>query len=139
MAHPAQALSIMPTVLSLNGMFNDLGRGDFINPLGTVYGMPLRYQVSEDLVKTWRDHKFGGGANFEVIRWDMWQYSPNVIGRLNPQTLDAFFQGGVDPAQLLEEMGDAKLRVFVIWEPVLPTDLGAPSTATLRRALASGW
>jgi len=100
MAHPAQALSIMPTVLSLNGMFNDLGRGDFINPLGTVYGMPLRYQVSEDLVKTWRNHKFGGGANFEVIRWDMWQYSPNVIGRLNPQTLDAFFQGGVDPAYL---------------------------------------
>jgi len=26
------------------------------------------------------------------------------------------------------------MRVFVIWEPVLPTDFGAPSTATLRRA-----
>jgi len=25
------------------------------------------------------------------------------------------------------------MRVFVIWEPVLPTDFGAPSTATLRR------
>jgi len=23
--------------------------------------------------------------------------------------------------------------VFVVWEPVLPTDLGAPSTATLKR------
>jgi hypothetical protein len=36
--------------------------------------------------------------------------------------------------KLLEERHDARLRVFVIWEPVLPTDLGAPSTATLRRA-----
>ena len=26
------------------------------------------------------------------------------------------------------------MRIFVIWEPVLPTDFGAPSTATLRRA-----
>lgn len=25
------------------------------------------------------------------------------------------------------------MRVFVIWEPVLPTDWGAPSTASLRR------
>jgi hypothetical protein len=34
----------------------------------------------------------------------------------------------------LEEQRDARLRVFVIWEPVLPTDFGAPSTATLKRA-----
>jgi hypothetical protein len=26
-----------------------------------------------------------------------------------------------------------KIRVFVVWEPVLPTDIGAPSTATLKR------
>ncbi len=26
------------------------------------------------------------------------------------------------------------MRIFMIWEPVLPTDFGAPSTATLRRA-----
>ena len=25
------------------------------------------------------------------------------------------------------------MRVFVIWEPVLPTDFGAPSTMTLKR------
>ena len=28
---------------------------------------------------------------------------------------------------------DSRLRVFVVWEPVLPTDLTAPSTVTLRR------
>jgi hypothetical protein len=34
---------------------------------------------------------------------------------------------------LLEAQTDAHLRVFVIWEPVLATDLSAPSTITLRR------
>jgi hypothetical protein len=34
---------------------------------------------------------------------------------------------------LLETQTDSHLRVFVIWEPVLATDLGAPSTITLRR------
>ena len=34
---------------------------------------------------------------------------------------------------LLETQTDSHLRVFVIWEPVLPTDLTAPSTITLRR------
>ena len=34
---------------------------------------------------------------------------------------------------LLEIQTDSHLRVFVIWEPVLATDLTAPSTITLRR------
>ena len=34
---------------------------------------------------------------------------------------------------LLETETDSHLRVFVIWEPVLPTDLFAPSTVALRR------
>ena len=34
---------------------------------------------------------------------------------------------------LLETQTDPHLRVFVIWEPVLATDLTAPSTITLRR------
>jgi len=34
---------------------------------------------------------------------------------------------------LLETQTDSHLRVFVIWEPVLATDLTAPSTITLRR------
>ena len=35
--------------------------------------------------------------------------------------------------KLLDEQRDSRIRVFVIWEPVLPTDLGAPSTRTLAR------
>lgn len=34
---------------------------------------------------------------------------------------------------LLETQADSDLRVFVVWEPVLPTDLTAPSTIALRR------
>ena len=34
---------------------------------------------------------------------------------------------------LLETETDSHLRVFVIWEPVLASDTGAPSTVTLRR------
>lgn len=34
---------------------------------------------------------------------------------------------------LLETQTDSRLRVFVVWEPVLATDLTAPSTITLRR------
>ena len=34
---------------------------------------------------------------------------------------------------LLETETDSHLRVFVIWEPVLATDLSAPSTIALRR------
>jgi len=34
---------------------------------------------------------------------------------------------------LLRTQKDSHLRVFVIWEPVLASDLSAPSTITLRR------
>ena len=34
---------------------------------------------------------------------------------------------------MLEEEQGSKVRVFVIWEPVLPSDLFAPSTSTLQR------
>ena len=43
-------------------------------------------------------------------------------------------QGASALNKLLSEQRDPRIRVFVVWEPVLPTDLGAPSTMTLRRA-----
>jgi len=42
-------------------------------------------------------------------------------------------QGASAFEKLLEEEREGKIRVFVIWEPVLPTDLAAPSTMTLKR------
>src|SRR5690349_2205698 len=35
--------------------------------------------------------------------------------------------------KLLKQQNDSKIRVFVIWEPVLPMDFSAPSTFTLKR------
>ncbi|MGA8593509.1 MAG: hypothetical protein WB676_02085 [Bryobacteraceae bacterium] len=33
----------------------------------------------------------------------------------------------------MKDLSGKPVRVFVVWEPVLPTDWGAPSTATLKR------
>src|SRR5713101_2807995 len=51
---PTEALAAFPTVLSFNapGTFTNLGRGDFVNPFGSG-GSWTRYQLSEDMVKTW--------------------------------------------------------------------------------------
>ena len=42
-------------------------------------------------------------------------------------------QGASATGQLLREINSQNVRVFVIWEPVLPTDFVAPSTAALAR------
>lgn len=42
-------------------------------------------------------------------------------------------QGASATGQLLREINHQDVRVFVIWEPVLPTDFAAPSTAALAR------
>ena len=42
-------------------------------------------------------------------------------------------QGASALQRLLNEQRDPRIQVFVVWEPVLPTDLGAPSTRTLAR------
>jgi len=42
-------------------------------------------------------------------------------------------QGASALEKLLNEQHDPRIRAFVIWEPVLTTDLGAPSTMTLKR------
>jgi hypothetical protein len=42
-------------------------------------------------------------------------------------------QGASATGQLLQEIDNQDVRVFVIWEPVLATDFFAPSTAALAR------
>jgi len=42
-------------------------------------------------------------------------------------------QGASATGRLLREINNQDVRVFVIWEPVLPTDFVAPSTASLAR------
>jgi len=68
---------------------------------GTNQGSPngfkiTQYQFSDDIVKTWGKHKLGFGANFLK---DNRTALPGVDdGTLVPFTLDAFYQGGFDPA-----------------------------------------
>lgn len=42
-------------------------------------------------------------------------------------------QGASATERLLNELNGRDVRVFVVWEPVLPTDFAAPSTAALAR------
>jgi carboxypeptidase family protein/TonB-dependent receptor-like protein len=98
MLKPQESLAALPTALCFcgQGTFNTLRDGDASNPLGVIYGVPLQYQIFEDVMKTWRRYKFGFGGNFESVHWDQWQFSFFSIGSVEPQTLDAFYQGGVD-------------------------------------------
>jgi len=42
-------------------------------------------------------------------------------------------QGASAFQEILDQQREGKIRVYIIWEPVLPTDLAAPSTMTLKR------
>jgi hypothetical protein len=92
--HPSQALALFPPMLNfVQNTFNGIAGG------GMAFGFGLyetQYQIADDVVKSWRNHKFGFGANFVRIYWTELPLKTNVTGQLNVQTLDAFFYGGVD-------------------------------------------
>jgi Carboxypeptidase regulatory-like domain/TonB dependent receptor len=96
LVHRSQALTAFPATLNFNTTLTGFGA---FNSLSFPSGRPTtQYQLSEDLMNIRGKHKFGFGANFERIYWTMKGYTPNALGTLTPQTLDAFYQGGVDPA-----------------------------------------
>jgi hypothetical protein len=94
---PSQALSAFPTTLRFDvpGTFTALGGFDSIGDYGRS---DTKYQLSADIVQIRGTHKFGFGANFEGTWWTVLPNKVNAIGQLNPQTVDAFYQGGVDPS-----------------------------------------
>jgi carboxypeptidase family protein len=97
--NPSQTLAAFPTFLGfyVPGTFTNLGGSDNSYALGTGEYY-TQYQLSEDVVKTRGNQKFGFGASFERTYSTLLQYASNAVGTLTPQTLDAFYQGGVDPA-----------------------------------------
>ncbi len=94
---PTKALSALPVSLNFNtaNTFASIGpNNNLIFPTGRP---TTQYQIADDLVKIWRHHKFGVGVSFERIGWTNISYTLNSLGSLTPQTLRAFYQGGVDP------------------------------------------
>ena len=92
--NPSKTLAAFPAVLSFGCCTSDL-----FAPIGNWYTLGFgradtRYQVSEDVVKTWNNHKFGAGANVWHIDWTL--TNNPVFPFLSAQTYGAFFWGGVD-------------------------------------------
>ena len=96
--NPSETLAAFPTFLSyVPNAFTNLGGEDFAFAHGNgAYG--TQYQLSEDVVKTRGNQKFGFGASFERTYSTQLEYVFNAVGVLTAQTLDAFYQGGIDPA-----------------------------------------
>jgi hypothetical protein len=99
-ANSSQTLAAFPTDLnwfSANSAFALLGGLDY------MYALPsgsktTSYQIADDLVKTQGKHKFGFGMSFLRSHWTGNGYTFSGKGQLIPQSMDAFFSGGVDPS-----------------------------------------
>ena len=97
--HPAEAHATFPTTLAFNATntFTPLAGANSFDafPVGRAN---TQYQISDDFVKTRGEQKFGLGGNFERIFWTNRAYTFNATGVLVPQSLNAFYQGGIDTA-----------------------------------------
>jgi hypothetical protein len=100
LVNPVQTLAAFPTTLdwSIAGQpFTSLGGFDYL--YGYPQGQALtRYEIADDFLNTWGKHKFGFGGDFLRNYLSYSQYTRNAVGDIVPQTIDAFYSGGVDPA-----------------------------------------
>jgi hypothetical protein len=95
--HGAQAVNAFPATLNGDGSGTFSGFAGATNFLGSPsHTTSAIYQFSDDVLKTQGSHKLGFGINLERVHTTT-TYSPNALGTITPQTLDAFYQGGVDP------------------------------------------
>jgi hypothetical protein len=95
---PSRAFAALPISLNSDaaGVFTSLGSAT--TSLFYPQGRPTTtFQISEDLQTTWPHQKLGFGGTFYRIYWTNF-FNLNTLGTLTPQTLDAFYQGGFDPA-----------------------------------------
>jgi len=98
LTHPSQALGVFsPTLNFVQGTFGTMAGANSSSAFG--FGLyETQYQIEDDVMTSWRDHKFGFGAKYVGMYWTELPLKANVTGQLNVQTLDAFFHGGVDDA-----------------------------------------
>ena len=96
--NPAQTRAVFPTVLN---WFNSGSPFSGLGGWNWAYGLPggsktTSYQISDDLVKTRGKHKFGFGLNSLRTYVTGFGYNWVGTGQLLPQTINAFFDGGVN-------------------------------------------
>ena len=97
-ANPAQASALFPTDLNWwneGNTFSSVGGNAWAWALPSS-GRTTMYQLSDDLVKTRGKHKLGFGVM--LLRTDSagLGYNYDGTGQLLPQSVDAFFWGGID-------------------------------------------
>jgi len=86
----SKTLATFPTRLNLNPFYS----------LGNAFAQHnsnLRYQLSDDATVVRGSHKLGFGTSFERTYHSHTFLTPESFGIVSPLTLDAFYQGGVDP------------------------------------------
>jgi hypothetical protein len=101
-ANPAQTSALFPTDLNWwneGNTFSSVGGNDWSWGLPTT-GRTTSYQISDDFVKTRGKHKLGFGVTFLRADSAGSNYNWSGTGQLLPQSVDAFFWGGVDPDPL---------------------------------------
>jgi hypothetical protein len=114
----AQALDAFPTHIIPPDQIFDVGNSSF-----QYRGPSAQYQISEDIVKTGRSHKWGFGMNL-VREQSNGKISPDV-GLVIPQTLDAFYQGGADPNSLTRDFTVAsQFFLSILSQPTVSYHLG---------------
>ncbi len=99
-ANPTQAQAVFPTVLNwfnAGSPFYELGGWGFNYALPTG-SKTTTHQISDDLVKTRGKHKIGFGISLLRSYLKGYGYNYDGIGQLWPQTINAFFYGGVAPS-----------------------------------------
>lgn len=95
LSHQTQALAAFPTNLNfVQGGFTSLGAS---NATPSCTNDTRALQVSEDLESTRGSHKLGFGLSLDREHSNE-DCVENVLGSLSPQTLQAFYEGGFDPA-----------------------------------------
>jgi hypothetical protein len=99
-ANPSQTQAVFPTTLywcNAGCLFNNLGGLDFVE--GMPFGIKTAsYQASDDLAKTIGKQKLGIGISFLRTYLTPGGFNYSGTGLIAPQTVNAFFYGGVAPA-----------------------------------------
>ncbi len=96
----SEAFAALPTALDWSDdadAFTNAGTNEFARRGNVI----TQYQLSDDLVKTWGNHKLGFGAS--LLHHTLSYLHAADQGTVVPFTLDAFYQGGLDPATPLTD------------------------------------